>query len=194
METLRILTLIGSTKPGASNHKLVNWLQRQAFIDPAIKWSTFDPTALPYFNPDLDIQENAAKGRHLPDSVQRLREQLKSADGLLICTPEYVFSLPGVLKNALEWLVSTTLLENMPTALITAAASGDKAQTQLGLVLRTLGAKFNSETNLLIKGIKGKIDLGGALKDRDTIEKLIQLMAAFTKEMHSSKNPSTARA
>jgi NAD(P)H-dependent FMN reductase len=55
------------------------------------------------------------------------RKKIEDADGVLICTPEYVYSLPGSLKNAVEWMVSTTLFTDKPAALITAASSGTES-------------------------------------------------------------------
>ena len=67
------------------------------------------------------------------------RKSIEEADAVLICTPEYVFSLPGILKNALEWTVSTTVFSDKPTALLTASSSGEKAHESLLLVMKTLG-------------------------------------------------------
>ena len=67
--------------------------------------------ALPYFNPDLDDEE-------LPPCVENFPPRIEEAAGALICTPEYVFSLPGTLKNALDRTVSTTVFSDKPVAII----------------------------------------------------------------------------
>ena len=77
---------------------------------------------LPYFNPDLVKNEQS-----VPKTVKEFYQLIEEADGVLICTPEYVFSLPGALKNALEWTVSTTVFSYKPFAFIVASASGEKA-------------------------------------------------------------------
>ena len=107
-------------------------------------------TNLPFFNPDLDNDSP-------PSEVARLRKAIETADAVVICTPEYVFSLPGVLKNALEWMVSSSTFSGKPVALITAAASGDKAQESLHLIMKTIEAGFSDDMTLLIQGAKGKI-------------------------------------
>ena len=99
----------------------------------------------------------------------------------MICTPEYVFSLPGSLKNALEWCVSTTVLSHKPVGLITASASGEKAQEQLRLIMKTLETNFNEETELLIKGIKGKMNDQGKITDHKTMEEIKKFITSFKK-------------
>ena len=127
---------------------------------------------LPHFNPDLDIEP-------FPPKVMDFRKQIKEADGILICTPEYVFSLPGSLKNAIEWLVSTTLLTDKPAALITASSSGQKAHEALNLVMRTVGVKSGEHSSLLISAPKTKVSIEGKITDESTHQNIRQLMESF---------------
>ncbi len=129
---------------------------------------------LPHFNPDLDTETP-------PAEVISFRKQISEADGVLICTPEYVFSLPGSLKNALEWMVSTVIFSDKPTGLITASANGKKGHAELALVMKTIGAKFNPKTRLLISGIKGKMGKNGEMKDEKTRLELMAFLASFEK-------------
>ncbi len=131
-----------------------------------------DLTTLPYFNQDLSIE-------NIPPSVLIFRDTIAKADGVLICTPEYVFSLPGILKNAIEWTVSTTVFADKPTALITASSSGHKAHESLLLVMNTLGIKTNDEMCLLISGVKSKINSQGEVIDKALISKLENLIINF---------------
>ncbi len=131
-----------------------------------------DLTTLPYFNQDLSIENT-------PQSVLNFRDAIAKADGVLICTPEYVFSLPGILKNAIEWTVSTTVFTDKPTALITASSSGHKAHESLILVMNTLGIKTNDEMCLLISGVKSKINSQGEVIDKALISKLENLIINF---------------
>ena len=153
----KILAICGSTRSDSANLRLLQLLAQWA-------GSNYDFTiyeglaALPHFNPDLDVAP-------APEAVTALRQQITEADGVIICTPEYVFSLPGRLKNALEWMVSTVLFEGKPTGLITASASGEKGHEQLLLVMRTLSAAFTEETQLLIKSVKAKLASDGKIKD-----------------------------
>lgn len=125
---------------------------------------------LPHFNPDLD-NENVAQ------TVTDFRTYIQQADGVLICTPEYVYSLPGSLKNAIEWTVSTVLFTDKPLALITASSSGQKAHEALNFLMSTIGAKIGP--SLLIQAPKTKISAEGKITDGATLHKIQELMDAF---------------
>ena len=167
----KIFALSGSTRAASANGHLLRTLADWAAPDYEV--SLFDGIAtLPHFNPDQSIDG-------APDAVLAFREQISAADGVWICTPEYVFSLPGSLKNALEWTVATTVFTGKPVGLITASASGEKGHEELLLIMRTLQAEFTDATQLLIKGIKGKFDAEGRLTDEATATRLRQFLQAF---------------
>ena len=172
MQTYQLLAIVGSTRVGSSSHRLLDFIMAQPEQKTgACSWKLFDISTLPYFNQDLDSLLNALDDKTLTEAgdaltqVKLFREKIEKSDGVLIITPEYVFSLPGVLKNALEWLASTTLLAAKPMALITAAASGVKAKTSLELITKTLGGDFTEHTSILIPGIAGKIKPDGTVAD-----------------------------
>jgi len=169
----RILAISGSTRSHSANASLIQIiadLTRDMY-----EIEVFESIArLPHFNPDLD-------GENPPEAVLAFRKQIAAADGVLICTPEYVFSLPGSLKNALEWLVSTLVFTDKPTGLITASASGKKGHEELRLVMKTIGAKFSPGTRPLIPGVKGKLDRDGKLKDEQTTLEIKAFINAFSK-------------
>lgn len=160
----KILGISGSTKPNSTNSLILNHLQ-ELFYD-TLELHIFNGIdKLPHFNPELDEKS-------LPVEVKEFRELIEKSDGVLFCTPEYVFSLPGSLKNAIEWSVSTTVFSNKPVAMIVAAASGEKAYESLSLILTTIEAILPDRSKLLIQGAKGKIDKEG-IKDA-TVKKRIQ--------------------
>jgi NAD(P)H-dependent FMN reductase len=136
-------------------------------------------SSLPHFNPDLDKEDCEA-----PKPVQEMRRKIQDADGVLICTPEYVFSIPGSLKNLIEWTVSTTLFSEKPVALITASASGTKAHESLQLIMKTIYADLDEGSQLLITGIRSKLDAEGNIVDADTIRKMGELVKNFTAQMN----------
>jgi chromate reductase len=123
-----------------------------------------------------------------PKAVVELREAVANADGLLICTPEYVFSLPSGLKNAIEWCVSTTVFSDKPTGLITASAQGEKGHEELQLIMKTVMAKFTGETCLLIQGIKGKINEAGEINDDKTRDDLLKFVNSFVALINEPAN------
>jgi chromate reductase, NAD(P)H dehydrogenase (quinone) len=117
---------------------------------------------LPHYNSDIDTPE------HTPAFVANFKYKLKEADGILICTPEYAMGVPGTLKNALDWTVSTMEFSQKPTALITASTSGEKGHQSLLETLKVIEAKIDEKTSLLISTPKTKIK-DGVITDRETL-------------------------
>jgi len=167
----KILAICGSTRTRSANLLIINHVARLLSTDAQFEFYN-ELDILPHFNPDLD-KERA------PEIVEDLRQKIRKADGILICTPEYVFSLPGALKNAIEWCVSTTIFSEKPVALITASASGVIAHESLQLVLKTIYADIRKETQLLIQGAKGKISSEGEITDALTAQQLKDLADNF---------------
>lgn len=168
-----ILAICGSTREVSANAMILKAIEKLA----GRQWQfrLYPITDLPYFNQDITDEL-------LPSSVNDLRKAIAAADGVLICTPEYVFSLPGILKNALEWTVSTTVFSDKPTALITASSSGEKAHESLLLVMKTLGVKTNDDLCLLISGVKSKLDANGKITQahlQEQLEKLVEALNAL---------------
>lgn len=145
-----ILLISGSLKKDSSNNKLLELIAENNGVEANFKFAT-SLDLLPHFNLDLDNQTP-------PEIIQKFRKEVTESDAVLICSPEYVFSMPAVLKNALEWCVSTEVFTNKPVAVIVAAASGHKAMEQLVLVLGTIQCKLSLETQLVISGVKGKMN------------------------------------
>lgn len=157
---MKILAITGSTRNNSSNYKILKFISEN--IKSEFDVEIFEDLAgIPHFNPDLDTENP-------PEQIVSFRNKINEADGIVICTPEYVFSLPGSLKNALEWCVSTTIFSNKTTGLITASASGEMAHDQLSLIMKTLEAKFENSTQLLIQGIRGKINGEGEITNKET--------------------------
>jgi chromate reductase, NAD(P)H dehydrogenase (quinone) len=171
MSKKKVLAICGSTRAQSVNLSIIQYVGK--LLSGEVEFEIYNElSALPHFNPDLD------KDR-APEIVEALREKIKNADGVLICTPEYVFSLPGALKNAIEWCVSTTIFSEKPVVLITASASGAKAHESLRLVMKTIYADIRDETTLLIQGAKGKVNNKGEITDALTAEQLNKLANDF---------------
>lgn len=166
-----IFAIIGSASENSSNLKLVNQiaeLTKEDFIVTVFA----DLALLPHFNAELSIE-------HTPQTILDFREKILETDGILICTPEYVFSIPSRLKNAIEWCVSTTVFSQKPLGIITASASGQKGHDELKLIMKTVEANFTEATTLLIPGIKSKIDEEGNILDKHIQEKLSSFIESF---------------
>ena len=170
-EKKKILAIIGSASQNSANQKLVDnliFLTKDELI-----LTIYDKLkTLPHFDPELTVDNP-------PQPIIELRDKIDKADGILICTPEYVFSIPSGLKNAIEWCISTTVFSDKPSGLITASASGVKGHEELQLIMKTAMAKFTNETTLLIQGVKGKIDSQGQIIDSKTTNDLKKFGNAF---------------
>ena len=164
MQKIRILAIPGSLRPDSSSHSLLNIIAR--LIPENINFEIYsDIGNLPHF----DGSETPAS------SVHNFREKIATADGVLICTPEYAFGVPGSLKNALDWTVSSGEFVEKPVALITASSQGEKGHESLRNTLTAISSKQHPSTSLLISFIRAKVK-DGEIVDAET-EKLVREVA-----------------
>ena len=170
-EKKNVFVIIGSASKNSANQKLVDRfgdLSKDAFNLTIYN----DLKNLPPFDPELSADSP-------PKVIVEFRNAIDQADGVLICTPEYVFSIPSGLKNAIEWCVSTTVFSDKPVGLITASLDGQKGHQELQLIMKTIMSKFTDETALLIRGIKGKINERGEITDSKTLDELTRFVTAY---------------
>lgn len=147
----QVLAISGSIVPDSTNMQILRLCAEWA--GPAMQFEFYNQLdKLPFFNPVPDAKP--------PAEVSEFLEKIAAADAVLICTPEYVFSLPGILKNALEWTVSSIVFSEKPVALITAASIGAKAHESLLLIMNTLGVKIVPDGALHIPGARSKMKNG----------------------------------
>ncbi len=169
---IRILGISGSLREKSANSRL---LTAFAELLPAeAEYVTYNGLAdLPHFNPDLDGDEQWRN-----EAVQSWRTLLGSADAVVICTPEYARGLPGSLKNALDWIVSSGEFVDKPTAAISASPHPEGGAVTLeSLVgtLRMMSANVPDERALPIPGITLKFAADGRLKDEALVSELQKL-------------------
>lgn len=166
-----ILAIVGSASPRSSNERLVHLVARHGGYDFDFLFAP-DLKLLPHFDPERsDVNP--------PQEVVDLRNSIQHAEGVLICTPEYIFSIPSGLKNLLEWCVATTVFSDKPVAVITASADGKCGHDELVLILKTLNARVKPEASWLVSGIRGKLNDHGELMDSRTQGEFAKFMVAF---------------
>lgn len=139
---------------------------------------------IPAFNPDDD-------GDDPPAVVTDFRNQLRNADGILICTPEYAMGVPGSLKNAIDWTVSSMEFSHKPVALITASLSGLKGHAALLETLHVIEAKITADTGLIISFAKTKISADCTITDEAVsaaVKKLIEAFSLLMQEEQVTSN------
>ncbi len=174
----KVLAISGSTRKNSTNESILAAIAKLYSNELDVQiYNQIDK--LPYFNPDMDKGEDEA-----PGSVKTFREKIDQSDAVIICTPEYVFSLPGALKNALEWTVSTTVFSYKPFAFIVASASGVKAFESLDLIMSTLlQTKIDANYKLLIRGSRGKINEAGEFSDEKTLTAIKKVVDSLIEEI-----------
>lgn len=129
---MRILAICGSLQQKSSNLTLLRWAIANA--PPGVELELYDGLReLPHFNPDLEREGS-------PSAVAELRRAVAAADALLIAMPEYGHSLPGSLKNAIDWLIGSGELEGKRVAITSAVAGPLRGRLGLAALRATLGA------------------------------------------------------
>jgi len=168
----RILAISGSLRAASSNTALLRAAVRLAPDN--IEITVYDGLGrLPPFNPDLDGSE--------PPAVMDFRDRVQSADGVLFACPEYAHGVPGVLKNALDWVVASPAFVDKPVALINAAPRATHAQASLSETLATMSAILVSETPLIVSLAGKKLDADGIVTDPDTSSALRSAIATLAR-------------
>ena len=178
---INLLGISGSLRASSSNSKIIRSL---AVLPPEINYAVSEIIGmLPHFNPDID-KENS------PEIVKTWRSQIKNADGVIICTPEYAFGVPGVLKNALDWIVSSGEFVSKPVAVISASpmeTGGKFAHESILLTLQMLTASVIENGSLILPFINQKFDKEGNLIDEEVIRLLSILKASLIDKIIQTK-------
>lgn len=181
MKNIKILAISGSLRSDSTNSYILKSIAELA--GEKICFTLF--TGLdnfPHFNPGFDPDHVAVAG---------FRQHIKEADGVIFCTPEYAFGVPGVLKNALDWLVSTGELNDKPVAAISASplnTGGNHALASLLLTLTALGTIKNEGSSLSIPNIKHKLNSEGKVTDVSLKQSLTNIVDNLIISIHNKSN------
>lgn len=162
---MKILGICGSLRARSSNLALLRAAVGLAPAGMAIE--IYEGLAtLPHFNPDLDVDPQ-------PEPVRDLRARIGAADGVIISSPEYMYGIPGSLKNAFDWLVSAGELVDKPVLLLNAATSGgERAQAALIQTFRAMHWNVLEQASLLTPFVHQKLAADGSLTDPRVAEAL----------------------
>jgi chromate reductase len=173
----RILGISGSLRRDSHNTSLLRAAAEAA--GPDIEFELYDGLKqIPPYDEDDDVHPR-------PESVARLNEAIAEADAVLFSTPEYNSSIPGQLKNAIDWVsrpVATNALRNKPVAVVGASTGGFGAvwaQAELRKVLAALGARV-LDLELAVPHAHTRFEDGGLTDDeiRTRLEEAIEVLAA----------------
>lgn len=182
MSDLTLLGLCGSLRAQSTNRLLMREAAHRfgdaQFVEGDIRFPLFDD----------DIQQ----GEGLPDAVVRLAEQIKTADAIIVVTPEYNKGLSGSLKNALDWVsrVPGGVWADKPVAIMSAAAGragGERAQNMLRLCLNPFQPRLISGPEVMVGATADQWDADGRLANERNVATLEKLMAKLRREAEMAK-------
>jgi chromate reductase len=177
-----ILSFAGSLRKDSYNKAL---LQAAMKLTPKnAKLEIFDLQGIPPFNQDLE--------NRMPEKVKEFKAKIKAANAILIATPEHNYSIPGVLKNAIDWASrppGDNSFEGKPVAIMSASPGtlgGARAQYHLRQVLVSLNMHAINRPEVIVASADEKIDEKGDLVDEKTrkkIKHLLENLVEWTKKL-----------
>jgi chromate reductase, NAD(P)H dehydrogenase (quinone) len=181
--SIRVLAISGSLRIESSNSALINAAMRLAPADVAVSIYV-GLSALPPFNPDHDIE-------HAPAAVTHLRSEVQAHEAVLISSPEYAHGVPGVLKNALDWLVSSGELIDKPVALVNASARATHAWNALAETLAVMSARVVPDASITVPLDGRRLDPEGIVADAavsSALKSVLVALAAASRETRTSNH------
>jgi chromate reductase, NAD(P)H dehydrogenase (quinone) len=191
-DVIRVAGIVGSLRSGSYNRKLLDAAIELAPDD--LRIESVDLRGVPFY--DADVEQ-----RGDPEAVTTLKRSIRDADAVLIVTPEYQHSLPGVLKNALDWASrppSDPPLRRKPTAVMGATVGRfgtARAQAELRKVLAYNDALVLQRPEVMVPNAKSAFDDDGALIDEDArgfVRQLLVNLSAWTRTVSDWRPPEAA--
>jgi chromate reductase len=177
METQKILTLVGGISKNSINQKL--FLAIKGIAPQNMEFTTFDISKLPFYSQDLELD--------LPGVVRDLKSQIEGADAIFFVTPEYNRSVPGVLKNAIDWAsrpYGKSVWKSKKAAIVgmSPARTGTMASQQhLRLILSALGVQVLTLPEIYLMASETLNDKGefSTEKTKEFILKFLKTFSEF---------------
>jgi chromate reductase, NAD(P)H dehydrogenase (quinone) len=183
--SLKILGIAGSLRKDSYNKAALR--VAQAVAPEGVSIEQFDIDGIPGFNQDNE--------KNPPEKIIRLKELIRSSDAILIATPEYNYSIPGVLKNAIDW-ASRPYGDNAwigkPVAIMGASAGmlgTARAQYHLRQILVAFNMPAVNQPEVMIANAATRFDSAGNLTDEQTkelIRKLVNKLVAWTRTLQKN--------
>ena len=173
--SMKIVALVGSLRQGSLNRALLN--EAIAHAPAGLEIQLLEIGDVPLYNGDIQSQG-------FPEMVSRLGDSLRQADGILLVTPEYNYSVSGVLKNTIDWLsrLPEQPFSDKPLAIMGASMGNlgtARAQYHLRQILVYLNAHVMNRPEIMVPAAHNKFDAQGKLTDDSTREHVVKFLAAF---------------
>ena len=174
-EKIKVLAFAGSLRKGSYNKALIRAAVDVAPVNVAIE--VFDLEGMPLFNQEFEANP--------PPKVKEFKDKIRNADALLIATPEYNYSIPGVLKNAIDCASrpkADTPLEGKPVAIMSASTGrfgGARAQYHLRQSFIFLNMQPVNRPEVMLSDAPHNVDANGNVTNEQTRQLIMQLLEAL---------------
>jgi chromate reductase len=181
-KNVRILGFAGSLRKQSYNRVLLS--AANEMVPDGVTLEIFDLEGIPPFNQDLELQP--------PDKVKEFKAKIRTADAILIVTPEYNYSIPGVLKNAIDWAsrpYGNNAFDGKPVAVMGASIGmlgTARAQYDLRRSFVFLNMLPLNQPEVMVPSVQDKVDGSGRVTDEKTqkkIRELLESLVAWTKRL-----------
>ena len=179
---LKILGFAGSLRAGSYNKALLR--AAIELLPKGVSLEIFEIEGIPPFNQDIE--------KDMPTKVREFKSKIREADAILIATPEYNYSVPGVLKNAIYWAsrpYGDNAFEGKPAAIMSASVGmlgGARAQYHLRQIFVFLNMYPINGPEVILSFSQDKFDANGKLTDENTkkfLRYLLQNLADWTRRL-----------
>ncbi len=180
---LKIVGIAGSLRKDSFNKALLN--AAKELVPEGVELEILDIGTFPLFNQDME--------QNMPADVLAFKEKIKAADAVLFSTPEYNYSIPGVLKNAIDWAsrpYGQNSFDDKPVAIM-GGSGGNVATARAQYHLRQTFVFLNmhavNRPEVMVGAVHEKIDASGKVTDqhtRDKIKELLEALVAFAKRLN----------
>lgn len=185
--TVELLGFSGSLRRASFNTKLLHAAARH--LPDGSSLDIVSIADIPLYDGDLEANHG------VPAAVEKVKDAIAACDGLVIASPEYNNSMPGVLKNAIDWLSRPSsdigrVWRDRPTVIIGASPGSfgtTLAQAAWLPVMRTLGTDYWNGGRMLLANANKAFDDDGKLRDEATAERLAKFMAGFVDCVRASR-------
>jgi chromate reductase len=179
---LKILGFAGSLRAGSYNKALLR--AAIELLPKGVSLEIFEIEGIPPFNQDIE--------KDMPTKIREFKSKIREADAILIATPEYNYSVPGVLKNAIDWAsrpYGDNAFEGKPAAIMSASVGmlgGARAQYHLRQIFVFLNMYPINGPEVILSFSQDKFDANGKLTDENTkkfLRRLLQNLADWTRRL-----------
>jgi chromate reductase len=182
MSKIKVLGFAGSLRKGSYNKALLRTALEELPED--IELEVFDLEGIPPYDQDRD--------NDMPARVTEFKRKIKAADAILIATPEYNYSVPGVLKNAIDWASrppGDNSWDDKPVAIMSASIgmiAGARAQYHLRQTFVYINMHPVNRPEVMVPFVADKVDANGRVTDgktRQKVKELLESLAAWTRRL-----------